>query len=89
MTATIEIYAHMWVRQQHWVCGIVDHRTAPADLLQPAGPWGYSALSLTDPNVLIHVYWLGGLPSDAERDNCQSFIVSQALGFYAALQGEA
>jgi hypothetical protein len=86
MSDTTEIYAQMWPEADFWHCRIIDTRVEKR--IEPDGPYGYSSYSLTDPNVLIHVYWLGGLPSDFERDECQDMIVHQALEFYRTLKGE-
>jgi hypothetical protein len=86
MSDTTEICAQMWPEADFWHCRIIDTRVEQRT--EPDGPYGYSAYRLPDLNVLIHVYWLGGLPSDFERDECQAMIVQQALEFYRTLTGE-
>ena len=57
----------------------------------------YTALSLVDPNapyewaknLLIHCYWYGGLPSDADRDSLRDLIFEQVTGFFQAGQVQA
>ncbi len=83
---TVEIYAHIWQADDQWKCGIVDHRRTPPDKLKPEGKSGYTALSLLDPDMLIHCYWLGELPSDENRDYCRDLIVNQALAFYDVIR---
>ena len=83
MPDTVEIHAHLWQQNFHWFCGIIDHRTSPKT--SPLQEHGYTALSLLDPNMLIHCYWIGGMPNDETRDKCQELIVSQALQFYSVL----
>ncbi len=83
---TVEIYVHIWKTPDEWRAGVVDHRCTPPDKRKPEGESGYSALSLNDPDLLIHCYWLGGLPSDRDRDYCRDLIVGQSLAFYEVLQ---
>ena len=76
---TFEVHAHLWVQDGMWLCGIVD--TTADQRTTPDGEFGYSALSSLEPNMLIHCYWIGGLPDDETRDYVRDMIVHQAIAY--------
>jgi hypothetical protein len=83
MTTTFEVHAHIWRKDLMWYIGIVDV-AGHTQSLTPPGEFGYTALSLLEPDMIIHCYWLGGMPSDEERDDCMDLIINQAMGYYEA-----
>lgn len=44
--------------------------------------YSYSAISIMPANILVHIYWIGGTPSDEIRDQCYGFILVKAEHFY-------
>lgn len=80
MGETTELYVHVWQANGNWMCGVVNTRKAEEKI--PQRQYGYTALSLMPTNVLIHIYWIGGTPTDEIRNQCYGFILAEAERFY-------
>ncbi len=71
--ACVEVYAYLHRGHDEWHCDVLDYRIAPN--------WkhGYSTIRLTDPDLMIHCFWSGGLPDEDTRVSCRDMIIAQTL----------